>query len=203
MKKLMKGFTLIELMIVVAIIGILAAIAIPNFIKFQARWKTSEAKANLKAMFTTEKAFFQEKDRYSSFVQEVGYSPERNNRYRYNLDTSVAYDNRSTQTTTVTGATTGIDFDTFKGFGLGTGSSAATAVTAGICGGNIAWGLSNRADGTAVFTGAAQGNIDTDSTLDLWSVSTDSRALTGCKTAAATANAPGGEPTNESDDVNL
>ena len=45
-----RGFTLIELMIVVAIIGILAAIAIPNFIKFQAKSKQSEAKTNLKAI---------------------------------------------------------------------------------------------------------------------------------------------------------
>ncbi|MBI2370572.1 MAG: prepilin-type N-terminal cleavage/methylation domain-containing protein, partial [Deltaproteobacteria bacterium] len=44
-----QGFTLIELMIVVAIIGILAAIAIPNFLRFQAKSKQSEAKTNLAA----------------------------------------------------------------------------------------------------------------------------------------------------------
>src|SRR5437773_1453977 len=89
-----KGFTLIELMIVVAIIGILAAIAIPNFIKFQARSKQSEAKANLKAMFTAEKAFYQEKDRFSSYVAEVGFAPERNNRYNYALTNQANYDNK-------------------------------------------------------------------------------------------------------------
>src|ERR1700737_4185408 len=80
-----RGFTLIELMIVVAIIGILAAIAIPNFIRFQARSKQGEAKANLKSWFTAERSFFQEKDRYSSTSTEIGFSPERGNRYNYQL----------------------------------------------------------------------------------------------------------------------
>ena len=58
------GFTLIELMIVVAIIGILAAIAIPNFLQFQLRSKTGEAKTNLAAIRTAEEGYFAEFNNY-------------------------------------------------------------------------------------------------------------------------------------------
>ena len=62
-----KGFTLIELMIVVAIIGILAALAIPNFLKFQAKSKTSEAKTNLKGIYTAQASYYGEFGSFSTF----------------------------------------------------------------------------------------------------------------------------------------
>jgi type IV pilus assembly protein PilA len=58
------GFTLIELMIVVAIIGILAAIAIPNFLQFQLRSKTGEGATNLAAIRTAEESYNAEFDTY-------------------------------------------------------------------------------------------------------------------------------------------
>lgn len=117
-----KGFTLIELMIVVAIIGILAAIAIPNFLKFQAKAKQSEAKNNLSAIFTAEVSYFGEKNEFAAtFANELNWAPEGTTRYEYFL----------TGTETITGS----GANSATGMTAPTGVAVATnAFTAGASG---------------------------------------------------------------------
>ncbi len=71
-----KGFSLIELMIVVAIIGILATVAIPNFQKFQGKAKQSEAKSQLGGVYMAQKAFFAEYSFYSGQFGMIGFVPQ-------------------------------------------------------------------------------------------------------------------------------
>jgi len=86
LRKKDKGFTLIELMIVVAIIGILAAIAIPNFLRYQAKTKQSEAKSNLNSIFTSQVVYFGENDTYASSIADLGWAVEGTNpRYTYTM----------------------------------------------------------------------------------------------------------------------
>ena len=59
-----KGFTLIELMIVIAIIGILAAIAIPQFAKYRTKAYNSSALSDLKNVRTEVEAYYADHDNY-------------------------------------------------------------------------------------------------------------------------------------------
>lgn len=76
--------------LVVPMVGILAAIAIPNFVKFQCRSKQSEAKGNLKALFVAEESFRAENNKYSGDLAALQFSPRGAKvRYEYSI---VGYD---------------------------------------------------------------------------------------------------------------
>lgn len=64
MKQKLKAFTLIELLIVVAIIAILAAIAVPNFLEAQTRSKVSRVKADMRTMTTGIESYFVDYNTY-------------------------------------------------------------------------------------------------------------------------------------------
>ncbi|MCM2349579.1 MAG: type II secretion system GspH family protein [Bacteriovoracaceae bacterium] len=81
--KRQDGFTLVELMVVVAIIGLLSAVAIPNFRKYQAKAKMSEAKLQLSSVYTAETAFFSDYNIYHNCLAYMGYNPQREVANRY------------------------------------------------------------------------------------------------------------------------
>ena len=81
-----NGFTLIELMLVVAIIGILATLALASLVTFQAKSKQTEAKLNLGAIADCASSYYAEHDTYLTSFTSLGWSPNQTTRYSYWYD---------------------------------------------------------------------------------------------------------------------
>jgi type IV pilus assembly protein PilA len=70
-----NGFTLVEVMITISIIGVLAAVAVVQFKTFQSKSRASEAKIQLSAIYTSQNIFFNEFDMYSNCLSDMGFTP--------------------------------------------------------------------------------------------------------------------------------
>ena len=98
-----KGFTLMELMIVVVIIGILSAIAYPNYRQYAARAKRNEAKAELLKIATLQERFYLQNNTYTTDMTNLGFAATGNNKsdtgsYNINVDLATANDFLATAT---------------------------------------------------------------------------------------------------------
>jgi type IV pilus assembly protein PilA len=159
-------------------IGILSAIAIPNFIKFQSRSKQAEAKVQLKSAFIAQKAYFADQQKYSTSPEEVGFSPERGNRYliAFSADGELAEPGQPSK------EATGVKADASRHPGVDN-----EAIERGIPAELMnEVGVSGKCPDDCAITIVAAGNIDADATIDVWSISTKARIIDGAQVSAGT-----------------
>lgn len=163
MKKLLsnsRGFTLVELMVVVAIIGILSAIAVPNFKKYQAKSKQSEAKIQLAAVYSTEVSANADYDTFATCISDLGYETPPKGYYIVGFS---AHDTTTAGYVTGRGGTCG-STGTFAILPTQLLEANATNTNA------TASDIASVTPTTSAFTASAAGNISTAVAFDKWTI---------------------------------
>ena len=89
-RKRFNGFSLMEVMIVVVIIGILAALAYPNLEKYLKRARQTEAKTNLSAIYTAQKIYFSLHQSYVDDINELDLSLAQGDLYTFTMEASTS-----------------------------------------------------------------------------------------------------------------
>ena len=159
-----KGFTLIELMVVVVIVGILAAFAIPNFLRYRAQAMQAEARSNLAGIFVAETSFFSEQKQFGNFT-DIGFAIAEGGTNRYTYRTGLGI-----------GAGMGANGGTL----CGSAGSCDTIRTETPAVGTIAFtGIVGVATtSSSGFTATAAADLDSDPTHDGWYVNDAKQGLT-------------------------
>ena len=89
-RKRFHGFSLMEVMIVVVIIGIIAALAYPNLEKYLKRARQTEAKTNLSAIYTAQKIYFTLDQSYAEDINELDLSLVQGDPYTFTMEASTS-----------------------------------------------------------------------------------------------------------------
>lgn len=162
-----QGFTLIELMVVVVIVGILAAFAIPNFLRYRAQAMQAEARSNLAGIFVAETSFFSERKEYGNFT-DVGFAIAEGgtNRYTYRSGLGI-----------------GSGMGPNGGNLCGSSSSCDTIQTASPMPGAMTYtgAVGSATTSASGFTATAAADLDGDATHDGWYVNDAKQGLNGAE----------------------